>query len=412
MKRILFILLTVFLTGCTEDSILDCKGNENVAGVCIDATPPVISGVEDIELELNEDFLPLLGVIATDDLDGDITNQIIVTENVDTSIPGTYLVKYEVEDSFLNKVTEVRYVTVTNYVALGTNMIFNGDFNFGLDGWSIFEFDGANGDFNVVNNELVVTIESIDEGTWYSPRLNFANLFLEQGAYYQVSFDMKSDIDRSVLVQVGELLPSEPWYDDFAQDINKIYALTDEYETFTFTFQMTKTSNDNGSILFEMGDVLEETILTNIYIDNVAFIKISEEEYIALNTITLPGTIEAEDYDSMFGVQVETTGDTSGNQNVGYISENDWMLYNIVVEETGDYLIFSRVASPSDNNSLTVLLDNNFLFEVSIPNSGGWQTYNTVSSGIIHLESGVYELKVTTSTGGFNINYLIFEKVN
>ena len=412
MKRLLIIVLTLFMTGCTEDTFLDCKGNENVAGVCIDSTPPIITGIDDIEVELHEEFLPLDGVLALDDIDGDITEHIIVTEHVDTSRPGLYLVKYEVEDSFLNKTTEVRYVKVTNNVELGSNMIYNGSFDFGMDGWNIYEFEGANGHFEVINNALKITIESIEADTWYSPRIDFNSLILEQGEYYSVTFDMKSDSNRSVLVQVGELLPAEPWYDDLALGINKIYALTNEYQTFQFSFQMTKPTNDNASIIFEMGDVMNEYILTNIYLDNVSFTRITEEEYELLNVLTIPGTIEAEDFTQMYGIQVEQTGDITGYQNVGYIDENDWLTYQVNVEETGDYLIFSRVATTVNNREMTVELDDMFLFQITIPNTNGWQTYTTVSSGIIHIEAGIYELKISTTTGGFNINYLIFEKVN
>lgn len=412
MKRILFVVLTLFLTGCTEESILDCKGNENVAGVCIDSTPPQLSGIDDIEIELNAVFDPLFGVSAIDDLDGDITESITVTENINTNRPGTYLVKYEVEDSFLNKTYEIRYVIVTRSVDYGTNMIFNGSFQDGLEGWSIYRYDEAYGEFSVIDESLVVTVQNIDTDVWYSPRLDFPDLYVQQGEYYKITFDAKADIARHILVQVGELLPANPWYVDLATNINKVYYLTDETQTYEIIFRMEQPTNMNASLIFEMGDVLSEHITTNIYIDNITFTKITEEQFLLENTKRVPGTIEAEDYDSMFGVEVEDSGDTHGNQNVGWISDGDWLSYNIVVEEEGDYIIFSRLASPSDNKSMTVLLDGEELFTINIPNTGDWHNYLTVSSGILHLEEGPHELKIITDTGGFNINYLNFEKVN
>jgi len=54
-----------------------------------------------------------MGATANDDVDGDITNNIVTVNPVDTSKPGTYTVTYNVSDTSGNAATEVsRTVTV------------------------------------------------------------------------------------------------------------------------------------------------------------------------------------------------------------------------------------------------------------------------------------------------------------
>src|SRR5699024_11586343 len=59
-----------------------------------------IKNVENINVKNGEDFDPLAGVSAVDSTDGDLTDEIEVTENtVDTSVNGSYNVTYRVENS-------------------------------------------------------------------------------------------------------------------------------------------------------------------------------------------------------------------------------------------------------------------------------------------------------------------------
>ena len=79
-----------------------------------DTTPPVISlqGNAEITLFVGEPFTDS-GATAHDELDGDITDRIEVTDLVNTSAPGVYEVRYNVKDSAGNEATEaVRTVEV------------------------------------------------------------------------------------------------------------------------------------------------------------------------------------------------------------------------------------------------------------------------------------------------------------
>ncbi|RSK36105.1 carbohydrate-binding protein [Hymenobacter metallilatus] len=122
-------------------------------------------------------------------------------------------------------------------------------------------------------------------------------------------------------------------------------------------------------------------------------------------------TLQAESYSAMNGVQLETTTDAGGGQNVGYIDAGDWMAYNgINFPTSGQYLIEYRVASPSggtlssDLNAGAIQLGN-----TSIPATGGWQSWTTVSK-TVNVNAGTYNFGVFAQTGGWNINWIRISK--
>ncbi len=122
---------------------------------------------------------------------------------------------------------------------------------------------------------------------------------------------------------------------------------------------------------------------------------------------TVSNVIQAESYTYMAGVQLETTTDAGGGQNVAYIDAGDWMSYDITIPTAGTYRIIYRVASPNSNMTLRLEKDAGAtqLGSVTIPNTGGWQNWANVAHNVT-LPAGTYSIGIATATGGFNINYL------
>lgn len=80
--------------------------------IIIDTIPPIIELTgTDITLEENNNYIEP-GYKATDNIDQDITNKVVTTNNIDINTPGTYQVIYEVTDSSNNKTTITRKVTI------------------------------------------------------------------------------------------------------------------------------------------------------------------------------------------------------------------------------------------------------------------------------------------------------------
>jgi hypothetical protein len=122
----------------------------------------------------------------------------------------------------------------------------------------------------------------------------------------------------------------------------------------------------------------------------------------------VPGTIQAENFSAMSGIQTETTTDAGGGLNVGSIDANDWMDYNVTVATAGSYTVSFRVASTTSGKNLQLRQGSTTLSTVTIPNTGGWQSWTTVTATVT-LAAGAQTLRLTTTTGGFNINWVQYE---
>ena len=85
----------------------------------IDNIPPVISlkGSRNITVKVNGNYEED-GYTASDNLDGDITNKVKVSRNIDFNKVGTYSIYYEVEDSSNNKTTISRTINVIENVEI------------------------------------------------------------------------------------------------------------------------------------------------------------------------------------------------------------------------------------------------------------------------------------------------------
>lgn len=270
MKRILIVLLiTIFLTGCEEVG-LDCKGNENVAGICVDTTKPELIIPGDLEVSVGTKVDLLDGVEAIDDLDGDITNLVQTQSKLNKNLEGTYLVSYFVEDLSGNETIAVRYITYYKEYEIGENLVYNGSFTEGDTGYNTYqEQDDGHGNISVIGGEMVVEVLSIDDDAWYKPRVDFSGIPLENGVTYQVTFRAKADSPRLIMHQVGELVNYSPWFIDFNSSGNKVYSLTTEYQTFQYEFTMFDDTNNNGCLLFEFGSINGQSILTTVYLDGI-----------------------------------------------------------------------------------------------------------------------------------------------
>jgi hypothetical protein len=122
-----------------------------------------------------------------------------------------------------------------------------------------------------------------------------------------------------------------------------------------------------------------------------------------------PGRLEAENYSAMSGVSIEGTLDEGSGQDVGWISQGDWMDYTFNPATAGTYTLKFRVASPGSGGKIAVKkADGTVIATVTVPNTGGWQTWQTVSIPIT-LSTGTQTLRLeSAAVNGWNINWIEF----
>ena len=129
----------------------------------------------------------------------------------------------------------------------------------------------------------------------------------------------------------------------------------------------------------------------------------------AASAILLPRKVEAENWYRMSGVATENTTDIGGGKNVGWIEKDDWMEYSLNALTGGNYMVAFRVAAFSSGAQLKLLKeDGTELKTVSVPQTGGYQTWQTVHS-VVTLLPGVQTVRiVSTSSVEWNINWIDF----
>lgn len=126
--------------------------------------------------------------------------------------------------------------------------------------------------------------------------------------------------------------------------------------------------------------------------------------------IAIPGTLGAEEYSNMSGIQTEVTSDAGGGLNVGWIDAGDWMTYHVEVASSGTYTVSYRVASPTSGGSarLEQAGGGTVYGTVSVPATGGWQSWSTISHSV-QLAAGQQEIGLAFPSGGFNLNWISFD---
>ncbi|WP_162944775.1 carbohydrate-binding protein [Flavisolibacter nicotianae] len=113
----------------------------------------------------------------------------------------------------------------------------------------------------------------------------------------------------------------------------------------------------------------------------------------------IPGKVESESYSAMQWVLQESCAE--GGLDVGGFGTGSWMDYKINVAAAGAYTLNFRVAGWGGTMQLQ---NSSGSLTVSIPSTGGWQVWKTISVPV-SLQAGPQVLRVYIVTGGFNLNW-------
>ena len=124
--------------------------------------------------------------------------------------------------------------------------------------------------------------------------------------------------------------------------------------------------------------------------------------------------VEAEAYVAQHGWTegvnfIESNAAASGGKNVGWTAPGNWLQYRLVVASAGTYDLELRVANGTGAVAPNALsfrdAAGNTLAVVSVPDTGGWGTYQSVHVPVT-LAAGDQNVTVYCETGGFNLDYL------
>jgi hypothetical protein len=147
-------------------------------------------------------------------------------------------------------------------------------------------------------------------------------------------------------------------------------------------------------------------------------------------TQTLPGIIQAEDFDEggegagyhdtthgndggqyrHTDVDIETSTDSGGGYDVGWMTAGEWLGYGVTVQTTGTYRLTLRVAANGAGGRLHVEFNGvDKTGPMTIPNTGGWQSWRDISATVT-LPAGAQRMRVVVDGAGAtgvvgNFNY-------
>ncbi len=139
----------------------------------------------------------------------------------------------------------------------------------------------------------------------------------------------------------------------------------------------------------------------------------------------IPGQIEIENYDlgaagaayhdadagntgntyRTDNVDMEACTDAGGGYNVGWTAAGEWLSYTVHVTQSGTYQFSVRTSSSAGGGKFHIEIDGvDATGVLSVPSTGGWQTWTSTVSGPVKLVAGVHTLKFFIDASGFNVN--------
>jgi hypothetical protein len=107
-------------------------------------------------------------------------------------------------------------------------------------------------------------------------------------------------------------------------------------------------------------------------------------------------------------VDIRQTQDVSGEYNVGYFDDGEWLEYTVEVP-AGTYVVDVRVATTRDDRQLRVSLDGDRVGTVAVPNTGDWTTWETATLPDVTVDSGgEHVIQVKAVGSGIDFNWFEF----
>ena len=141
--------------------------------------------------------------------------------------------------------------------------------------------------------------------------------------------------------------------------------------------------------------------------------------------VRLPGRVQAENFDNgpdgtayhdttagntgsaYRQTNADIQGASVGGFNLAWIDTGEWANYSVSAASAGSYTVQLRVASPSGGGALHIGFNgpSHVWQSVSIPATGGWQTWATVNLPVT-LGAGAQLMTIAVDRPGFNLDYI------
>ncbi|MDB5105962.1 MAG: hypothetical protein JWP91_3651 [Fibrobacteres bacterium] len=175
----------------------------------------------------------------------------------------------------------------------------------------------------------------------------------------------------------------------------------------SYTLTAKATDNDNGTFT---------SAAVNITVGTVSGIalpgRIQAEEFKTggegVGYHDLTATNQGGAYRTAEAVDIEATTDGGPGYNVGYIDAGEWLAFNVNVATAGSYTFTARIASANaGTKTMAISVDGGAAIATfNTTDATGWQSFKDVVVSGVNLTAGAHVLRMSMTTGGFNLNYV------
>jgi hypothetical protein len=161
-------------------------------------------------------------------------------------------------------------------------------------------------------------------------------------------------------------------------------------------------------------------------VGNLSWMKVTGRTPYKGTAAVVPGTVFAERFDDggegvayhdtttgnegglvrVTGVDIQASA--PGGYNVGWTADEEWLAYSLHVSTPGNYQVAIALAAPGAGSRLR-LEAGGVSTPVTVPATGGWQSWTTVTAPIV-LRDGPQMLRVIIETGGFNLGAMVWTR--
>ncbi len=274
-------------------TILSCSSVfEKHAGTSTDVSNGSISGIIAISgLELSRDTFNVNLIDITQRTRSSLMLSLVVTDGIyqfDSLSDGIYQVmifhnELQVAQKDSIPITTEYPDVKVDFTVGASKQVVSGDFENGVDSWSLVKTNSGQGVFETENGELHITVQN--QGTAYedvSVRKEISTL--EKGAIYELAFDAHAVTPRYIQVGIKQTTMPYNWFGWCGA--NGEVRIDSEKRRYRSSFQIISTDNGDSELMFNCGGYLN----SDIYIDNVSLKRIADAEEIVVDpTKALPG---------------------------------------------------------------------------------------------------------------------------
>lgn len=338
-------------------------------------------------------------------------------EKLPTGFEGAVLRMHSGSDSTVSEINGGIYQAIT--LQGGKRYKFSGVFkdNSSVDSWAevyIVENMPVEGDDVIASYSVPAVDFSAD------PIADIEALFELFGA---IEYDVHQPLlDAMTAVEASGLytLPSKPTNLSVSVDASVAsltWAANLEADVTGYNVYRSVNNNIDYQLLAENINAvsyLDSTISdNNAYYYKITAVDVQDSSYDSNEVVTgsrivsIPGIVQAENWTEMSGFTVEATSDTGGGNNTGFADAGDWLEYTVNISEAGSYLVEYRLATETGSDGFTVKINDELIDTVTVPATGGWQTWVTQSK-IVTLPAGEHTLRLHSVGSAWNLNWIQF----